>query len=313
VPVFAGVEKGFFAAQGLDPKVIMYPTGVEMVNGQLNGAQQVSALGTSPFLAGVSNGFPLMMIATLHGNSLSDSYSDNQSIIASASSGIGAGQLKQLSGKRVALPFGTDAQAYLANLLGQAGVPEPAVRLENGQPATLATALERGDADAVSIWEPWASAALENVQGSVRVVGGGCTACFMPGTVLTTRQEISRDGPLLQKFIIAFARTEQWVRQHTDEAAEIDTHWIQGVGLSVLERSLKHSRFDPRISKLTIEGFAKKTVPQMLAVHELRTKVDPNKAIDPQFILYAEQHDPQYFSDLPPIPAAQRLTPGNGN
>jgi sulfonate transport system substrate-binding protein len=308
VPIFAGVEKGFFADEGLDPKVVMYPTGVEMVNGQLNGAQQVSALGTSPFLAGVANGFPLVMIATLHGNALSDSYSENQSIVASAQSGIGAGDLKQLSGRRIALPFGTDAQAYLANLLSQAGLSASAVHLENGQPATLATALERGDADAVSIWEPWASAALQNVKGSVRVMGGGCMACFMPGTVLTTRREISHDGDLLQRFIIGFVRSEQWVREHTNEAAEVDTHWIQGVSLSVLEASLKHSRFDPRISKLTFEGFAKKTVPQMLAAHELRNSIDPAKAVDPRFIVYAEEHDKQYFSDLPPIPAPQRLT-----
>jgi len=311
-PVFAGVEKGFFADEGLNPKVVMYQTGVDEVNGQLNGAQQVSILGTSPFMAGVANGLPLVMIATLHGNALSDSYSDNQAIIASAASGIQAGDLKGLAGKRVAAPFGTDAQAYLANLLAQVSIPSSSVHLENGQPATLATALERGDAGAISIWEPWASATILNVKGSVRVIEGGCTACFMPGTVLTTRQTIDKDAALLQKFVIAFARAEQWVRQHPDEAAQIDTHWIQGVSASVLQDSLKHSRFDPRISKLTVEGFTTKTVPQMLAAHELRTKIHPAKAIDAQFIVTAEKQDPQYFSDLPPIPAASQLSADSG-
>jgi len=307
-PVFVAVEKGFFADEGLDAKVTMYQTGVDEVNGQVNGAQQVSILGTSPFLAGVANGFPLVMIATLHGNALSDSYSDNQAIIASAPSRIGAGGLKNLGGKRVAMPFGTDAQAYLVDLLKQVNIPASSVRLENGQPATLATALEQGDADAISIWEPWASATLQNVKGSIRVMEGGCTACFMPGTVLTTRQTIRRDGPLLQKFVIAFAHAEQSVRQHPDEAAQIDTHWIQGVSLSLLEQSLKHSRFDPRISKLTVEGFATKAVPQMLAAHELRAKVDPAKAVDAQFIVTAEKRAPQYFSDLQSIPADAQLS-----
>ena len=307
-PVFVGVEKGFFAAEGLDAKVTMYQTGVDEVNGQLNGAQQVSILGTSPFLAGVANGFPLVMIATLHGNALSDSYSENQGIIASAASGIGAGGLKNLSGKRIAMPFGTDAQQYVANLLAQVNLPASSVRLENGQPATLATALQQSDADAISIWEPWGSATLLNVKGSVRVIEGGCTACFMPGTVLTTRQTIAQDGPLLQKFIIAFARAEQWVRQHPDEAAQIDTHWIHGVSLPVLQESLQHSNFDPRISRLTIEGFTTKTVPQMLAAHELRAKIDPAKAVDAQFIVSAEKQAPQYFSDLKPIPADARLS-----
>jgi ABC-type nitrate/sulfonate/bicarbonate transport system substrate-binding protein len=311
-PIFAGVEKGFFADEGLDAKVVLYQTGVDMVIGQVNGAQQVSVLGTSSFLAAVASGFPLVMVAALHGNALADSYSENQSIIASASSGIRAGELKALGSKRIALPFGTDAHAYLTNLLLQAGVAESAVRLENGQPATLATALETGDTDAISIWEPWASATLQNVKGSVRVIMGSCAACFMPGIVLTTRRETAEDRQLLQKFIIAFARSEQWVRQHTDGAAQVDTHWIQGVSLNVLETSLGHSRFDPRISKLTIEGFTAKTIPQMLAARELRHRMDPAKAIDPEFILAAQRQDPQYFADLPPIPAAQQVGPQNG-
>lgn len=312
-PIFAGVEKGFFAAAGLDAKVILYPTGVEMVNGQLNGAQQVSVLGTAPFLAGVSNGFPLVMIATLHGNALSDSYSDNQAIVASVHSGIAPADLKALAGKRLALPFGTDAQTYLANLLAQGGVPRADVRLSNGSPATLATALGSGDVDAVSVWEPWSSAIIRNVKGSVRVIAGGCVACFMPGTVLTSRRVVVHDKVLLQRFVTAFARSEQWVRQHLDQAAEIDTHWVQGVSLPVLESSLQHSRFDPRISKLTAIGFTKKSIPEMLAAHELHGRFDPAKAIDAEFILAAERDAPQYFSDLPPVPKKDVLPSESGN
>ncbi|MDA8050880.1 MAG: ABC transporter substrate-binding protein [Rhodospirillales bacterium] len=312
-PIFAGVEKGFFAAAGLDAKVVLYSTGVDMLNGQLNGAQQVSVLGTAPFLAGVANGFPLVMIATLHGSPLSDSYSENQAIVASASSGIKPGDLKSLAGKRIALPFGTDAQTYLVNLLGQAGIPASHVRLINAGPATLATALENGDADAISIWQPWGSATLANVKGSVPVIAGGCIDCFMPGTVLTSRKVIAGRKVLLQRFMLAFARAEQWVRQHNNAAAAIDTHWIQGVSLSILESSLHHSRFDPRISKLTIEGFAKKSIPQMLAAHEIRRRFNPAASIDAEFILAAERKAPQYFSDLPPIPAADRLAPPSGH
>lgn len=311
-PIFAAVEKGFFAAAGLDAKIILYPTGVEMINGQRNGAQQVSVLGTGPFLAGISNGFPLVMIATLHGNALSDSYSDNQAIIASAASGIAHGDLKALAGKKVAVPFGTDAQTYLANLLAQAHVPGAAVHLVNGPPATLATALGNGNVAAVSIWEPWGSTIISHDKGSIRVLEGGCVACFMPGTVLTSRSVVDGDKVLLQRFVLAFARAEQWVRQHDAEAATIDTHWIHGVSAAVLRDSLKHSRFDPRISRLTILGFEKKSIPQMLAAHELRRSPDVAKAIDPEFILRAEHDAPQYFSDLPAIPASERLAPGRG-
>ena len=36
-PGFIGVEKGIFAKHGLDAKVVMYQTGVEMINGSWPG------------------------------------------------------------------------------------------------------------------------------------------------------------------------------------------------------------------------------------------------------------------------------------
>lgn len=306
-PVFVAVEKGFFADAGLNAKVILYPTGVEEVNGQVNGAQQVSVLGTAPFLSGISNGLPLVLIAQLSGDPLKDSYSANQSLVAAPGAGIAEGHLEALKGKRIALPFGTDAQTYVVNLLAQAGLKPSDVRLSNGQPAQLATALSSGDADAISIWEPWSSAAVLNVKGAVKVIEGGCNDCFMPATVLTSRKVIDQDKEALGRFMVAFARAAQWVRQHPDEAAEIDMHWIQGASLDVLKASLRHSVFDPRLSKAVEEGFVRKTIPQLVAAHALRRAVDPSKSIDPEFILETEQKDPQFFSDLPPIPDQLRL------
>lgn len=44
-PAFIGVERGIFAKYGLNVRVVMYPTGAEMINGMLNGANDVSILG----------------------------------------------------------------------------------------------------------------------------------------------------------------------------------------------------------------------------------------------------------------------------
>ena len=65
---FIGVERGIFAKHGLDAKLVMYQTGVEMINGLLSGAQEVNIMGSITFLAGVSNGQPLVLIGHLHGD-----------------------------------------------------------------------------------------------------------------------------------------------------------------------------------------------------------------------------------------------------
>ena len=53
-PVFAGVERGIFAEHGLDAEVVMYQSGVDMVNGLLNGAQEVNVMGSVPYLTGLA-------------------------------------------------------------------------------------------------------------------------------------------------------------------------------------------------------------------------------------------------------------------
>jgi NitT/TauT family transport system substrate-binding protein/sulfonate transport system substrate-binding protein len=72
---FIGVERGIFAKHGLDAKLVMYQTGVEMLNGLLAGSQDVNIMGSIPFLAGVSRGQPLMLIGHLQGDALATSHS----------------------------------------------------------------------------------------------------------------------------------------------------------------------------------------------------------------------------------------------
>ena len=50
-PGFVGIERGIFAKHGLNAKIIMYPTGVEAINGLMAGAQDVNLMGSIPFLA----------------------------------------------------------------------------------------------------------------------------------------------------------------------------------------------------------------------------------------------------------------------
>ena len=79
---FIGVERGIFAKHGLDAKIVMYQTGPEMINGLLNGAQDVNIMGSIPFLAGVSRDQPLVLIGHLHGDATRQYYADNNSIVA---------------------------------------------------------------------------------------------------------------------------------------------------------------------------------------------------------------------------------------
>ena len=305
--IFIGVERGIFAKHGLDAKVVMYQTGVEMINGLMGGAQDVNVMGSIAFLAGVSNGLPLVLIGHLHGDALSMSYSINNSIVATPASGIKEGDVKSLKGKKIGLPRGTGAESYLLGVLAINGMKDSDVTIINIPPSNQTTALRQGDVDALSAWEPWGTTAALRVPGAYRVVTGGCESCYDPGAILTTRANVVGKAEELRRFMLAFAEAHQWLRQNYDAAAEINMRWITGIDLDVMKLAIRRSQYDVRLSKNTIDGYDKKTIPALVGDKRMAKVVPAASVVDAQFYLNAQKVAPQFFSDLPPIPAARQL------
>jgi len=76
----------------------------------------------------------------------------NYRIVAKRSAGIA--KLADLKGKRVVVPRNTSAHYYLVAMLRSAGLGESDVTLVNAPATAMAAAVVRGDADAISMWEP---------------------------------------------------------------------------------------------------------------------------------------------------------------
>jgi sulfonate transport system substrate-binding protein len=305
-PAFVGVERGIFAKHGLDVKIVMYESGVDMLNGLLNNAQDVNIMGSTPFLAGTSRGQPLVLIGHLHGDALSTGYSSNLSIVSTPASGAKVGDFKALKGKKIGLTRGTGAETYVLDMLQRNGMKQADVTLINLSPANLVTALRQGDVDAVSSYEPWASLSAMRVPNAFRIVSGDCDTCYDPGTILTTRDVIAARADALKRFMVAFAEAEQVVRQNLDAAAEVDMRWIKGVDMDIMKSAIRRSNFDLRLSRNTLDGYSKNAIPGLVADKRMAKSLDPTTIIDAQFYKYAETTAPQFFSDLKPIPADRR-------
>jgi NitT/TauT family transport system substrate-binding protein len=73
-------------------------------------------------------------------------------IVAKRSAGIRT--LADLKGKRVVVPRNTSAHYHLVAMLRSAGVAEPDVTIVTAPATGMAAAIMRGEADAISMWEP---------------------------------------------------------------------------------------------------------------------------------------------------------------
>lgn len=76
----------------------------------------------------------------------------NYRIVARRSAGIT--RLADLKGKRIVVPLNTSAHYYLVAMLRTAGVQEADVTLVTAPATAMAAALAKGEADAISMWEP---------------------------------------------------------------------------------------------------------------------------------------------------------------
>ena len=85
----------------------------------------------------------------------------NYRIVARRSAGIN--RLADLKGKRVVVPRNTSANYYLVAMLRTAGLRESDVALVSAPATAMAAALAKGDADAISMWEPESENAVQAI------------------------------------------------------------------------------------------------------------------------------------------------------
>ena len=306
VSVFGGVDKGVFAKYGLDVKVKLYPTGVEEVNAIQANECQFGVLGSTPLLTSVDKGIPIVLVAYNHGDATKLVYNDNQGIIASKQSGIRAGKIEDLKGKKVGLPLGSGAEPYIKSLMKAAGLADKDVTIQNMQPADVITALKQNQIDAFCVWEPWQATALKQVEGAVEVMRGGSPTWFDPGTTLAMRDFITKEPDTTVTFLTAHAELHQWIRKNYDEAAQVATRWITGLDPEVAKIAIRHSVYDVRMSKYTYDGLNKTTIPFLVEQQKIKT-FDASKAVEHKYIVQVEKEHPEFFNDLPAIPADAKL------
>jgi len=306
-PFFSAMEHGTFSKLGLDVKVDVMPSGVEISNALAINSVDVGLFGTFPFLTAVARGVPVVLIGHTWNNALNNPQSEILSIIAREGSGVPAGDLKALKGKKIGVTRGAGGEPYIVGLLSQVGLTPEDVTLVNTAPSNMATALAKKDVDVITSWEPWPSAALTKVPGAYKVIYGGCKSCYDAGTVVTTKTAIKDKSKELALFIQGYAEGQHWARQHRDEAAKISTRWIPGLDEETLKLAFKTLPVDVRLSKNTIDGFREYSIPLLVHDKRIPKAFDPAPAVDNQFVAAAMKADPEAFSDLKPIPADKQL------
>ncbi|MCC7103638.1 MAG: ABC transporter substrate-binding protein [Chloroflexi bacterium] len=302
LPTFVAIEKGIFAKNNLDVKTKILSSGQEMAKAvQANEAQFMGgAISNTPTARAIDVdvvGFIGYM------NDATTAHSDDMlAILARSDRGIEAGNLNSLVGKKLGTIVGGTGHVYLLKLLKAANIPADKVEVLNVTQANTVSTIQTGAVDAVVAFEPYVAQIRETVPGLITVKQGGGVLGY---TIMfsATGDYIKKNPDLVKRMTLALAESEQYIRQHPDEAAEIGTHWVTGLPLGIAKKAVVNMRFDPRISKYTVETY-RESVQDLIDQKALKSAAccQPEAAINTTIVDQVLKEHPEFISDIKPIP-----------
>lgn len=305
-----GVETGYFDDQNLNVKLAEpYATGVDAINALQAGEVDFAQVGT-PAIAATQKGVDLVLVGNYTGSSTQRSIDETMAVVAGPGAEVDGERLETLRGKRIGVSEGSINHLYLLGLLKKAGLKADDVEIVNTEPPDMAVALKTGGIDVAIVWDPYPITTLEQVKGSKEVLRGGGYIPFV-GYIATTRKFAEAHPDVVANFLSARARTDQWMRQNPDEAAESATRWLPGTEKSVAQAAMKNNvkQLDPRFSACNY--LALDTLAVLLAEQgNVKPGFDVNKFFQPGPILKVMGENAKLFQDLPAVPGTAAIDAG---
>lgn len=214
-PIIVAVKKGFCKSAGLDIDMKMFTSGGVAAQAFIGGQGDWVVTGDWPgmktWMETKDNADPIVgLFPAAH-------YTD-LSVVVSKSSIKKASDFK---GKTMGVWLGTTSEFFAAKYLDTNGVAIKDVTFKNLKPAEMVVALDRGDIDGFTIWQPfgWRSEEVSGDKVHILSTGKGFFTEYM---VTSTRKSFLKDDPDADSAVIKCTQQgADYVSSHVDEAAQI--------------------------------------------------------------------------------------------
>jgi NitT/TauT family transport system substrate-binding protein len=215
LPLTLGINKGFFAANGIELKTKTFNSGNDVVLAMSNGDGDVGYIGYMPAMIGRTQGIPMTVIAAseTEGTSAADNW---QNVMVRGSSSIQTPA--DLAGKTIALnALKGVAEIVVKGALEKRGVDPDSVKYTVMPFPTMPTALANGLVDAVHVPEPFMSQILA-AGGRIVLAPGPVLGKYWPNGCYCAIESWARKNPgLVKRFRAAINQSLEYSNSHPDE------------------------------------------------------------------------------------------------
>jgi taurine transport system substrate-binding protein len=205
---YALVQGEIEKATGYKINYRMFGGGGDVIRAMASGQVQIGEAGSAPIASAMSQGLPVELIWIL-----SDIAAAEAMV---ARNGSGVNSVKDLKGKRIAVPFTSTTHFHTMVALEMNKMSASDVRIVNMRPPEIAAAWERGDIDATFIWDPVLARIKGN--GKVLITSGDITSQTGKATfdgIVVNKEWAKQHGDFLAKFVEIIAKTDQNYRANT--------------------------------------------------------------------------------------------------
>ncbi|MGP9820672.1 ABC transporter substrate-binding protein [Salinarimonas sp. NSM] len=208
-PLYAGVENGFFADEGIDVEFI-YAGASDILTNIAAGNVQFGFPNGDAVIAAAANGLPVRVVHTTYQRGIG-------ALLAKAETGIDS--YADLAGKTIAVTsYGSPNYLQLQVGLAEAGLGLDDVQVELIDTGAIVQALQSGQVDAI-VFSELRKYVLEGAGVEVDMI---LSNDFLPsfGNVVVTSASLLEENPdLVRRFTNAVTRSYEWTMDGNIEAA----------------------------------------------------------------------------------------------
>ncbi|WP_312115644.1 aliphatic sulfonate ABC transporter substrate-binding protein [Brevibacillus reuszeri] len=269
-----GIFEDAFAKAGAEVKWHEFASGPPHFEAIASGRLDFGSTGGTPVVSAQTGGVDFKAIA------VTSDGKRNNAILLPKDSPIK--DITELKGKKIAVAKGSSAFNFLYLVLDRAGLKAEDVQIIHLQPDEARPALDTGAIDAWSVWEPYITTAVVQVQAR-KLVTGEDLNIFAPG-FLIARSSFTKEHPeLTVLFLKTYEETRKYYVEHLDEVTDefVKTKKLQR---EIISTVLKNSQ--PILSPITPE-FAKAHQEQadfLYSVGAIKKKLDTSEVLESKYV-----------------------------
>ncbi len=226
------LAQGFTEEEGLNFTSIGVPAGPDVIASLRStsaSAADAGNLAPEPVAAMIGAGDVPIIVGTAQTSNLS------VRMVTFAGNGV-TDDASTLSGKSIGVTLDTVGETYMTRLLASGGLTTSDVKVVNGRPSELVSALIRGDIEAAILWDPFTSQAqriyAEQVDKS-EIGDRGELAIYLDPELLalrihvvTTADRLPENRENIVRMLRALIRTEAYIEGNRADAQTTVETWL---------------------------------------------------------------------------------------